>query len=424
MIAIGVVSFINMKGKVKEVKHEETGMIAKPVEVIILKKKPFSSHVTAYGNVEPTVVFQGKAEVGGKVTYVHPALRKGGSIAAGTVVVRVNPIDYKLTLEKNRSDLTASKSQLEQVMQERASARSSLSLATANLRLGLKELQRIQTIWNRRLIARSQLDAEEQKVLQLRQKVSDSQGKLNTYASRIKNAKANIRRALQQVKGGKTTLGRTQVTLPFDARISVANLDKGEIIAAGSVLFEAINTDAVEIKAELPISQLQILLSTSPRNSRALKANNTTLLRSLNLTARVKLVGGNDQAVWTGRVARFSESVNPTRRTTSVMVVVEHPNKTTMKGRPPLLKGMYVAITLSTPAINSLVIPRKAIHSGRAFVVNKDQQLEIRPLDIQSRQGNVAIVRKGLKAGDQLIVNDLIPIIEGMPLTPLVQGKK
>ncbi len=221
-------------------------------------------------------------------------------------------------------------------------------------------------------------------------------------------------------------MGRTQIKIPFDARISVANLDKGEIINVGSVLFEAINTDAVEINAELPIRQMQRLLSAAQGKSTTLKtANSHQILKSLSLKARVKLVGGNDSAVWTGRVVRFSESVDPTRHTTAVTVVVDHPDKNTIAtGRPPLLKGMYVAVELSAPAYNAIIIPRKAIHSGRAFIVNQAQKLEIRPLEIQSRQGNVAVIRNGLKVGEQLIINDLVPVIKGMPLKPIFKDEK
>ncbi|MCK5813379.1 MAG: hypothetical protein KAH03_03935 [Cocleimonas sp.] len=67
MIAIGVVAFINMKGKTKEVVHKDNVMVAKAVDVMIIHKAPFSASVVAYGNIEPTVVFQGKAEVGGRV---------------------------------------------------------------------------------------------------------------------------------------------------------------------------------------------------------------------------------------------------------------------------------------------------------------------------------------------------------------------
>jgi multidrug efflux pump subunit AcrA (membrane-fusion protein) len=420
MIAIGIVSFMNMQGNKKEVVHKKPTMVAKPVDIISIQKRPFTASITAYGNIQPTVTFQGKSEVAGKVTYVHPALKRGGIIAKGTVVVRINPVDYKLSLDKNRSDLTASQSQLEQLLQEKTSTRSSLKLAKANLRIGLQELQRIRTIWEQRLIARSKLDVEQQKVLQLRQKVTDTQGKLATYASRIKNANAKIKRSRQQIKGGKTTLGRTKIRMPFDARINIANLDKGEVINAGSVLFEAINTDAVEINAELPISQMKILLSASQQTTSQSKEKKTKrTLKNLPLSAQIRVVGGDKNEVWTARVARFSATVDPIRHTTVITVVVDQPNKNSVIGsNTALLKGMYVAVKLSAPTYSAIVIPRKAIHSGRAFIVNQDKQLEIRPLDIQSRQGNRAVIRAGLNEGEQLIVNDLIPVIKGMPLAP------
>lgn len=425
MIAIGIVAFINMKGKVKEVVHEDKGMEARPVDVIKIQKKPFSATVIAYGNIAPTVIFQGKAEVGGKVTYVHPSLKQGGSIAAGTIVVRINPVDYKLSLDKTRSDLSASQSQLNQLKQEKQSTRASIKLAKENLRLGLKELKRTRTIFNKGLISNSKLDIENQKVIQLRQKLSDLEGKLNTFSSRINNAKAIIHRSEQQVKGGKTTLGRTQIKIPFDARISVANLDKGEVINTGTILFEAINTDAVEINAELPIKSMQILLSAAQGKVLDLNVNNNDqILKSLRLKARVRLVGGNTKAIWKGRVVRFSESVNPTRHTTSVTVVIDNPYRQVIVGnKPPLLKGMYVAVELYAPAYDAIIVPRKVVHSGRAFIVTKDNKLEIRTLDIQSKQGNIAVIRAGLKVGEQLITTDLVPVIEGMPLTPLLANK-
>ncbi len=422
MIAIGVVAFINMKGKTKPVVHQDKGMVAKAVDVIVIKKSPFSATVVAYGNIEPTVIFQGKAEVGGKVTYVHPALKRGGSIEAGTVVIRIDPIDYKLSLDKTRSDLRASQSQLSQLKQEKQSTQLAIALANENLRLGLKELKRIQNIFSKGLIAASKLDIEEQKVIQLRQKLSDLRGKLKTYSSRIENAKAVINRSKQQVIGGKTTLARTEIKIPFDARISKANINKGEIITTGTLLFEAINIDAVEINAELPIKTMQILLSTLEGKSLEINAkNNAKILKNMQLKARVKLIGANKKAVWQGRVVRFSESVNPTRHTMAVTVVVDYPYKNIIVGsKPPLLKGMYVAVELYAPAYHAIVIPRKALHSERVFIVNQQNKLEIRQVDIQSKQGNIAVIRSGLKVGEKVVTTDLIPVIEGMPLTPLL----
>lgn len=420
MIAIGIAGFIFMNKNKKPAEHAGLQMAAKAVDVIEIKKAPFSASVTAYGSVEPAVVLQSKAEVSGKVTYVHPELKSGGGIAADTVVVRIDTEDYQVSLNQTQADLASSQSQLVQLKQEKTSTQRSLSLAKKNLDLGKKELERIRSLADKGLLARSALDAEQQKVIQLEQSVSDLQGQLTTYSSRIDNAEAQITRSEQQVKGQKTTLKRTEITLPFDARISSVEVEKGEFVSIGSTLFEAINTDGVEIKAELPMHSMQVLASSLHGQSIDLQASNVDqALQLLNLSARVRLVGGKKQAVWDARVARFSESVNPTRRTLSITVAVDNPYENIIVGeRPPLLKGMYVAVELYVPSVEAIVIPRKAIHDDRAFVVSKDNRLEIRKLDIQSKQSNDAIINSGLNEGDLLIVNDLIPVIEGMPLTP------
>ena len=105
-------------------------------------------------------------------------------------------------------------------------------MAKQNLKVGEQELARIQEVFDKKLVARSALDAEEQKVLQLKQQLEELQGQLNTYDSRRASVKAQIARAEQQVKGQKTTLGRTEIKLPFDARIGEVSIEKGEFVSA------------------------------------------------------------------------------------------------------------------------------------------------------------------------------------------------
>ncbi|HIQ07714.1 MAG TPA: HlyD family efflux transporter periplasmic adaptor subunit, partial [Thiotrichaceae bacterium] len=331
---------------------------------------------------------------------------------------RIEANDYKVLLNQTKADLIASKAQLVQIQQEQRSTQNSLKLANNNLRLGLAELKRVRSIWNRRLIARSVLDAEEQKVNQLRLSVQDIEGKLSTYSSRIRSANANINRSQQQVKGKQVTLGRTEVRMPFDARISAVSVEKGQFTAVGGALFEAINTDGVEVKADIPLLQMRALLSSLNGKSLNLHANNfNAAIKSLNLKASVALVSGDDKTTWRARVVRFSESIDPLRRTLAVTVAVDAPYQGVVIGkRPPLLKGMYVAVTLTAPPYKAIVIPRSAVHLGRAYVINKKGQLAIRKLDIKSQQGEEVVISKGLKSGDQLIINDLMPIIIGMPL--------
>jgi multidrug efflux pump subunit AcrA (membrane-fusion protein) len=88
----------------------------------------------------------------------------------------------------------------------------------------------------RMLVAKSALDAEQQRTIQLRQQAEDLQGRLNSYASRRRSISARIARAEQEVQNRRTILGRTEVTLPFDARIGAVSIDQNEFVAVGSML--------------------------------------------------------------------------------------------------------------------------------------------------------------------------------------------
>lgn len=422
VLALGIgATFMMIKNR-PAIQHDNGQMAAKTVDVIGVRELPFRTRVKAYGNVEPAIVLQGRAELNGKITYLHPGLRQGGSIPKGTVVVRIDPKDFLVSLKQSEADLQANISALQQLQEEEKTSRRSLALAEENLGVGEKELTRIRDIWKKRLIARSTLDAEEQKVIQLRQSVSDLQGQLNTYRSRATSEQAKINRAREQVKGQQTTLGRTEVVLPFDARIGDVPVEKGEFVTAGTSLFEALNLDGVEVDAQVPIGQMQGLVGPLE----GVMANFSAMdlpqaLKMLKLKARATLVGDMPDAVWEAQVLRFSESIDPVRRTLGIVVGIEKPYEQAIPGRrPPLIKGMFIQIEIFTPEYPAIVIPYSALHQGRVYLVDTDGRLEIRKVDVQLSQGELVVIQGGLKAGEQLIVNDLIPVIEGMPLTAKV----
>jgi hypothetical protein len=49
-------------------------------------------------------------------------------------------------------------------------------------------------------------------------------------------------------------------------------------------------------------------------------------------------------------------------------------------------------------------------------VVSKDNTLSIRPVQISYSQGQLAVIKEGLKEGDKMITSDLVPVIEGIKL--------
>ena len=422
LLIAAAVAFVVMQVKSKQpIEHKDVQFPVKTVEVLTVKKIPFRTRALAYGNVEPATVLNAKSEVNGKISYIHPNLKQGGSVAKGTTVLRIESTTFEISLNSSKAGLANTQSSLKQLEAEENSAKRSLQIAKKNLNIGLTELQRVTSLVNKGILARNQLDIENQKVLQLRSSVQDLQGKLDTYASKKASTRAQIKQSKSQVDQSQDTLIRTEVILPFDARIGSVSVDEGQFISAGSQLFEALGIEAVEINAQLPIKHVRPLASTMNGNPDLVNLQNSSNLQNAvaqwNLDAKVRIVGGNQTAVWEGKLLRISESVDPTRDTLGMVVSVDKPYEGVIPGvRPPLLKGMYASVEFLSQPKDMLVIPRKALHQNRVYTVSAENTLEIRPIQISYSQGQLVVIKDGLKEGDKIIISDLVPVIEGIKL--------
>ena len=417
-VAIAI-AFLLVNNRVP-LEHVALEMPSRVVQVVHARQIPFRVRVTAYGNVEPSTTFKSMAEVSGEISYLHPNLKRGETIPADTLVIRIDTADYALSLRQTQEDLKASRSSLRELEAEQASTLRSFDLAQKNLRVGQAELGRIREVYERKLVAKSMLDAEEQNVIQLRQQVEDLQGRLNGYDSRRQSIEARIARAEQEVQSRTTILGRTEIRLPFDARIGRVSVNQNEFVAVGSALFEAIDLAGVEVSAQVPLGSMRKLVSHLKGQSQIVRRFIETggrINESLGLSAQVRLVSDMPHAVWEGRVLRISESIDATRQTLGVVVGVDNPYEKILVGqRPPLLKGMYTAVDLLAPQRLSMVIPRKALHEGRVYIAGADDRLEIRAVEIQLTQDDVVVLQTGVEENERVIITDLTPVIDGMSL--------
>ena len=114
--------------------------------------------------------------------------------------------------------------------------------------------------------------------------------------------------------------------------------------------------------------------------------------------------------------------VDPHTRTMGVIVEVLKSYAQSRPGvRPPLVKGMYCEVQLrGLPQAGQLVIPRHALRGdNRVLVLDSDNRLRKRSVQVAWCQGELAIIRQGLAVGDVLVVSDVVPAIQGMRIKPI-----
>ena len=102
-----------------------------------------------------------------------------------------------------------------------------------------------------------------------------------------------------------------------------------------------------------------------------------------------------------------------------VVVRLEFPNPDGL-----LLPGMYVQVEVPEATIpNAILAPQEGVTRNRrgvptAFVVNADNVIEARTLDVVGDQGPYWVVSEGLEDGDRIVVAGLQKIAPGAPVAP------
>jgi len=261
---------------------------------------------------------------------------------------------------------------------------------------------------------------EERKLLEREQSAQSLRNTLNLVPAEKQRLLAQLTAAHIRIKNARRDLERSTITLPFDARIAQVNVEKSQFAKSGQTLAIADSIGVSEVAAQLPVEKMLQLLEPgrfagiTPGHVMA-KIENT-----LGLTPIIRLKSGNLVNTWKGRVVRVADRLDPKTRTIGVIVAIDKPYElATGDLRPPLAKNMYVEVELrGRSRSGQIVVPLAALRDGKAFVVTRDNRLEIRIVAPHLIFGGFAVIKSGLRAGERIVISDLIPAIDGMLLDP------
>ena len=189
----------------------------------------------------------------------------------------------------------------------------------------------------------------------------------------------------------------------------------------GQTLFKGDAVESVEIVAQVAISSLRTLFAGREEPIPAISDLQTGLQNFTGFRPVVRMDMGRETAEWEARFIRFSDQVDPQTRTIGVVISVDNPFKKVIPGkRPPLTKGMFVQVVIrGYTQSDRIVLPRSAVRAGKVYRVGEEQRLQVRPVSILFSQGPLSVIGSGIEPGDQIVVSDPIPAVEGMLLSPV-----
>ena len=349
---------------------EPTAKKPVPTTVRIVEVEPKSVRlmVNSQGSVMPSTESQLIPEVSGRVVWMSPNLVAGGYFTEGQLLVRVDDVDYRNSLER---------------------AQATLERAEAEEQHARYEYQRLESLAERNLTSRSQLEN-------------------SLRAQRV--AGANLRDARANYEQAQESLDRTQMSAPFTGLVRSEAVDIGQFISRGSAIATLYASGQVEVR--LPIADRQLAFLDLPPTLRGELPEG--LRPKVTLTAEY----AGQQLVWQGEIVRTEAEIDVSSR--MVQLVARVPN---IDGQTPLTVGLFVNAKIEGLLAEDIVtLPRSALrNNGQVLVVDTDNKLQFRTIkQLRLYQDNV-LVKSGLSRGERVCLSPLQTAIEGMTVSPIVE---
>jgi RND family efflux transporter MFP subunit len=226
---------------------------------------------------------------------------------------------------------------------------------------------------------------------------------LDTAAANYQMAVAAIAEAKAKVGEYKTLMGYTRIAAPFDGVVTRRYADPGALIQAGTSsdtqsLPLVRVSDNYLLRLDFPVDQnyVQDVQVGDP------------------VQVHVESLGGK---TFSGTVTRFTCDIDDNTRTMKTEVEVPNP-------KLEIDPGMYCSVNLSVENhTNVLAIPTEAVISGATpsvYVVNGNNEIEERPIQLGLETPDKYEVLAGLKDGELVVVGNHSEIETGQKVEPKI----
>lgn len=326
------------------------------VGVVVLKAESRTLSTELPGRTQAFLSAEIRPQIGGIVQ--KRLFTEGALVKAGQALYQIDPASYEVA---------------------QASARAALAKAEAVARTAEVNARR-----NAELV---EIDAIS------RQVHDESQALVKQTASDVAAAKAALANA-------GINLGYTRIVAPIAGRTSLSTVTPGALVTANqtTVLTTLQQIDPIYVDVTQSAGELLKL-------KRDLAAGRFERTGANEARVRIKLDDGTLYPK-PGRLQFSGVQVNPSTGAVTLRAVVPNPDGI-------LMPGMYVRAELETGvAAQSLLIPQQAVTRdlrglASALVVNKDNKVERRALEVGEAVGNRWDVKSGLAVGERLVVDGL-----------------
>jgi membrane fusion protein (multidrug efflux system) len=213
-------------------------------------------------------------------------------------------------------------------------------------------------------------------------------------------AEANVAAAQAELGAAHIDLERTRVLSPISGRIGRSTITPGALVTANQAQAMATVQQLDPIYVDLTQSNVELL-----RMKHALKSGAVQSAGAAATKVRLILEDGATYA-HEGILQLAEASVDQGTGSVTLRAVFPNPER-------DLLPGMYVRAVVEEGVLaNALLIPQQAVvrdahGKPMAMIVDGEEKVDVRPLELDRAVDGDWVVRQGLAAGDRVVVEGL-----------------
>lgn len=340
--------------------------VSQPVPREVLEWDEYTGRLEAVESVEV------RARVSGYLQSVH--FTDGAIVEKGALLFVIDPRPYQAELDR---------------------AKAALEQAVARYERTRKDLARAQQLVRVRAISQEELD---------------------TRSADQREAEESVQAARAAVKGARLNVEFTEVKAPISGRISRQLVTEGNLINGGSaqatLLTTIVSLDPIygyfEVDERSYLEYTRLWRNGTRPGTRGVKIP-------------VYLGLANETGFpHRGHLDFIDNRLDPNTGTMTGRAIFPNPNL-------PLVPGLFARIRLpGSSQYRALLIPDEAIGTDQtqrfAFVVNGQNTVEYRKIELGPIIDGLRVIRDGLKPGDWVIVNGVQRVRAGATVNPRKQA--
>jgi RND family efflux transporter MFP subunit len=333
--------------------------------------------VKTQGEVRPKTEIDLIPQVSGRIVAMSESFNEGAEFVPNSMLMKIDDADYQVAAIGAEARVAEAQTALER------------ELATAKI----KEEE-----WSNE-----------------RQTEEPTQFALNL--TQVAEAEARLRSARADLQKARLDLERTEIKVPFYGRVRERNVGIGQYVTAGTRMGRVFSIDTVEVR--LPLTDAQLVELNLPMGFME-----SDLVEAPRVSFRASL--GNRDYYWQGHIVRIDAAVDRETRLIYATAEVADPYGLGATEGMPMAVGMFVSAEIEGVSEQSAyVMPRLALRNqDKVYVINAENRLEIRTVDVLSTSEERVLVTSGVNPGDRVVTSTLPNAVDGMEVEPIARESR